>query len=163
MSPEVSDWPFWYAGERCSRIRNLQSSLQECKLSKPRARGCTFPEFRAVAGRYSLENRNDFGKDKTAVWIAPSLVPSRRQWNGESHTSFNCPLEKWSAVVKISQWVIRHYQLSAENDCAGEVTCPSSQGPDGLLSVHRTGGLSSPHLPNFPFKKRVHHCTCEGK
>lgn len=49
-------------------------------------------------------------------------------------TSFICPLEKWSAVVRISQWSIRHYQLSAENDYAGEVTCPSSQGPDGLPS-----------------------------
>lgn len=41
--------------------------------------------------------------------------------------SFNCPLEKWSAVVKILQWVIRHYQLSAENDCTGGSDMPSSQ------------------------------------
>lgn len=71
--------------------------------------------------------------------------------------SFNCPLEKWSAVVKISQWVTRHYQLSAENDCTGGLTCPSSQGPDELPAAHRTDGFSFPHVPNFPSKKRIHH------
>lgn len=67
-------------------------------------------------------------------------------------TSFICPLEKWSAVVKISQWVIRHYQLSAENDCAGEVTCPSSWDLMGCPG-NGTDGLPAPTSLIFPLRK----------
>lgn len=107
-------------------------------------------------------------KTKVILWKIKLLFELLLPWlllegTGRGRfTSFICPLEKWSAVVKISQWVIRHYQLSAEDDWAGEVTC--SQGPDGLPSLNATDGRClSPISPNFPRKKRIRHCTCEGK
>ena len=65
-------------------------------------------------------------------------------------------------MVKISQWVIRHYQLSAENDCPGEVMCPSSQGPDRRPSVNKQM-VFPPPSPNFASKKRIQYYMCESK
>lgn len=48
---------------------------------------------------------------------------------------FPRPLEKRSAVVKVSQWVTRHYRPSAENDCAGCIY----QALDGLHSMPSNG------------------------
>lgn len=53
---------------------------------------------------------------------------------GGGHFS-SCPLEKWSAVVKISQWVLRHYKLSAENDCSLKQPCPNYPELLGLPSM----------------------------
>lgn len=48
---------------------------------------------------------------------------------------FSRPLEKQSAVVKVSQWVTRHYRPSAESDCAGCIY----QALNGLPSMPSNG------------------------